>query len=129
MKVQTEIIIASEKAMKELVNSEIPIDISFNIANIMDDVLKVINVYRAQELKLYKKYGEMKKDTPTSEEGWFVPFNHPKIDEFNEEIKKLSKVEVDLKIEKIPLKELGLIKIKPLSLKLLLSWLIEGQPS
>lgn len=89
-------IVNSYNSLSKLAEIDLPIDISFNITDIILEIEKHINNYNNQKNKLLIKYG-------TSENKIDYDIKSEHIEAFKKELEALNDIDINLNINKIVL--------------------------
>lgn len=120
-----ETIISSQDSLSKILNLKLPIKVAYKISKLVNRMQPDLKIYEEQRTKLVKELGELVDEKTDS---WRVKAENS--EKFNEEIKKVLDVEVDLnfgpgkELEKIKIEDLGALAIEPREL-ISLGWLFE----
>lgn len=115
-------IIESQSGLSKLIDSKLPIKISYKVSKMINKIQPEVRVYEETRQRLVRELGQEDTETKT------ISVKPENLEKFQNELKKLLEVEVDLtfgltkEIEKISIQDLD-ISIEPKEL-LALDWLL-----
>ena len=123
MKIKLQEVVNSIESLKTLSGLKIPVLESFKISLFLKNVSPSVESYEIERNKLVKELGTPVLDDKKKETGNFN-FEPDNAKKFNDKMKAILDVDVDVKIPEIKVSALGDIKIEPMTLTNLM-WLLK----
>ncbi len=108
------------KVINKIMSSDFPIVVSFRLSKMIKPINDILKIVTEKEEQLYKKYGETNKDK--------INVKPENFDIFNKEFYEFVNEEVDINVDKINIKDIEKVELKPIEIELIKDFLIiEGE--
>jgi len=108
------------KVINKIMSSDFPIVVSFRLSKMIKPINDILKMVTEKEEQLYKKYGETNKDK--------INVKPENFDIFNKEFYEFVNEEVDINVDKINIKDIEKVELKPIEIELIKDFLIiEGE--
>lgn len=104
MKTKVRKLLEIKSSLEKLVSLDVPIKTAFKIGNSIKNFNNEYAAFEDSKMKLFKKYGEENEDGN-------LKIKEENIEKFKKELEDLMDIEINIKVPKVTLKELGDIKI------------------
>lgn len=109
MKIKISKLVNIKTSLEKLMNLDVPIKTAFKLGKIVKNFNNEYEVFEESKTKLFKKYGERNKEGNLE-----IKEENSKI--FKKELEDLLSIEVNIKLTKVDLKELGDVKLSALDI-------------
>jgi hypothetical protein len=108
------------KVINKIMSSDFPVVVSFRLSKMIKPINDILKMVTEKEEQLYKKYGETNKDK--------INVKPENFDIFNKEFYEFVNEEVDINVDKINIKDIEKVELKPIEIELIKDFLIiEGE--
>jgi len=118
MKLSNKRILEDAQKLGEIAQKQLPVKVSYAIAKNISKIEGELKIYNSERDKLIEKYGQKDQAGKTIiNENNQIKLKEESISAWNEDIKSLLDIEIDIDIHKFSLNELNGINISPAELQ------------